>query len=256
MELFDSLFDDESLVRRAQAPVAAVVAEHREVRATCESLLATLAAPDTQLAELSRQLPTGVMIPVSVIITGGAGGLLALTRRELPGVSVVSAEAALRDLDDLARNAVRVVSAAADLRPDVVVFVELPYARGWEAAVEHIEAAGLYAKIEIRETQPRQTVEQLSILIEADLPFKISNRGDTAVLAMLMAIDALVDGASLEDAAQLIELTDHDQVGTVVSSWDQAAQTRVRRRLRRVGTDGVQDVIQDLRAYGLLAPPS
>jgi hypothetical protein len=254
MELFDSLFDDEILVRRARTPVAAVIAEHRELRATYETLLATLATPDTQLAELSRQLPTGVIIPVSVIITGGAGGLLALSRRELPGVTVVSAEPALRDLDDLAGSAARVVSAAAELGPDVAVFVELPYAPGWEAAVEHIEAAGLYAKIEARETQPRHIVEQLSILIEADLPFKISNRGDTSVLAMLRAIDALVDDASVDDAAQLIQVEDHDQIGAVVSTWNRAAQTRIRRRLRRVGTDPIQNVIKDLAAYGLLAP--
>jgi hypothetical protein len=254
MELFDSLFDDEILVRRAQTPVAAVIAEHRELRAKYEALLATLATPDTQLAELSRQLPTGVIIPVSVIITGGAGGLLALSRRELPGVPVVSAEPALRDLDDLAGGAARVVSAAAELGPDVAVFVELPYAPGWESAVEHIEAAGLNAKIEARTTQPRQIVDQLSILIEADLPFKISNRGDTTVLAMLMAIDALVDDASVDDAAHLIQVEDHDQIGAVVSTWDQAAQTRIRRRLRRVGTDPIRNVIKDLAAYGLLAP--
>jgi hypothetical protein len=255
MELFNSLFDDESLVRQAQSPVAAVVAEHRDVRAAYQTLIATLAVPDTQLAELSRQLPTGVIIPVSVIITGGAGGLLALTRRELPGVAVVSAEPALRDLDDLAGNAARVVSAAAELGPDVAVFVGLPYAPGWEAAVEHIEAAGLYAKIEARETQPRQTVEQLSILIEADLPFKISNRRDTGWLTMLMAIDALVGGASIDDAAQLIQVEDHDQIGAVVSTWNQAAQARIRRRLRRMGADPVQKAINDLKVHKLLEPP-
>jgi hypothetical protein len=31
-------------------------------------------------------------------------------------------------------------------------------------------------------------------LIEADLPFKISNRGDIGLLSMVTAIDALIDG--------------------------------------------------------------
>ena len=43
---------------------------------------------------------------------------------------------------------------------------------------------------------------------------------------------------------------DHDQVGTVVASWDQATQSRVRRRLRRIGTARVRDVVTDLAAYG------
>jgi len=255
MELFDSLFDDESLLGRAPTTVAAVVAEHLEVRAAYQSLLATLVVPDTQLAEISRQLPTGGLVPVSVIISGGAGGLLALSRRKLPGVAVVSAEPALRDVDDLAGSAARVVSAAAELEQEVTVFVELPYAPRWEAAVDQIEAAGLYAKIEAGKTQPLQTAEQLSILIEADLPFKISRGQDIGFVTMLTAIDALVDGASIDDAARLIQVKDHDQNSTIVCAWDQAAQARIRRRLRRVGTDRMHNVIKDLKTHGLLTPP-
>jgi hypothetical protein len=260
MELFDSLFDDESLVWRAQttdAPVvASVVAEHVDVRAAYPGLLATLVVPDTQLGELSRQLPTNIILPIGVIITGGAGGLLALTRRELPGVRVVSAEPALRDLDDLGGSAARVVSAAAELGPEVAVFVGLPYAPRWEAAVEQIEAAGLYAKIETGEAHPRQTAEQLSILIEADLPFKISNRGDIGPLSMVTAIDALIDGASLDDAAQLIQAEDDDQIVTVMSTWDTTTQARIRRRLRRMGSDRMRGVIRYLRAHEVLPPIS
>ena len=86
----------------------------------------------------------------------------------------MSVEPALRDLDDLVGSAARVISAAAELGPDVDVFVGLPYVPGWEAAVEPIEAAGLYGKIDAG-GEPTATVEQLSILVEADLPFKITS---------------------------------------------------------------------------------
>src|SRR5512132_1195294 len=161
MELFDGLFDDETLLPDPQAlPLAQVVADHQELRATYRSQLASLVVPDTQLTAVSRQLPAGVNLPVSVITTGGAGGLLALAGRDLPGIDLVSVEPALRDLDDLVGSAARVISAAAELGFDGDIFVSLPYAPGWEAAVELIEAAGLYGRISV--AGPSATVEQLS----------------------------------------------------------------------------------------------
>ena len=48
MELFDGLFDDETLLPDPQAlPLAQVVADHQELRATYRSQLASLVVPDT-----------------------------------------------------------------------------------------------------------------------------------------------------------------------------------------------------------------
>jgi hypothetical protein len=243
MELFDSLFDDETLVRRPQTTVAAALTYHLGLRNTYGSMLATLVVSDRQLAEVARDLPAGVRVPVSVITSGGAGGLLGLARRDLPSIDMVSAEPALRDFDDLAGSAARVVSAAAELGRDIAIFVELPYAPGWDAAVELVEAAGLYGKIAAGEAPSRQTAEQLSILIEADLPFKITSRSAGGWLPLLTAVDALIDGANLDDAATLIQSGDNDQVRTNMSAWEQTTLSRIRRRIRRLGTDQVADVI-------------
>jgi len=243
MELFDSLFDDETLVRRPQTTVAAALTHHLGLRSTYGSLLATLVVPDRQLTEVARDLPAGVRVPVSVITSGGAGGLLGLARRDLPGIDIASAEPALRDFDDLAGSAARVVSAATELGSDIAIFVELPYAPGWDAAVELVEAAGLYGKIAAGEAASRQTAEQLSILIEADLPFKITSRSAGGWLPLLTAVDALIDGANVDDAATLIRSGDNDQVRTDVSAWEQTTLSRIRRRIRRLGTDQVADVI-------------
>jgi hypothetical protein len=255
MELFDGLLDDEALVGGPQPRVPAVVVEHRQLRVAHGSLLATLVVPDHRLTEVSRQVPAGESVPVSVITSGGAGGLLALTRRDIPGVDIVSAEPALRDLDDLAGNAARVVSAAAELGPDVAIYVDLPYAPGWAAAVELIEAAGLYAKIAASDADPAQRVEQLSILIEADLPFKIAQLR-AGCLAVLAAVNALVDGASPVEAARLLQLGHHDRIAGVVSAWDQATQARIRRRVRRLGADRMQEMINELTASEVAPPPS
>jgi hypothetical protein len=246
MELFDSLFDDETLVRLPKTPVPALLAHYSEVRSTYPNLLATLVVPDRRLAEIARQVAPGPSVPVSVITSGGAGGLLALARHDVPGLDIAAVEPTLRDLDDLAGSAARVISAAAELGPETTVFIELPYAPGWEAAVEVIEAAGLYGKIAVGKASPRQVVEQLSILIEADLPFKITSSLEGGWLALLTTVEALVAGASVDDAAEMIRPDDRDRFGTAVSTWDQSTQSRIRRRVRRLGTDQVQDVINNL----------
>jgi hypothetical protein len=245
MELFDSLFDDEILIWRPQTSVASAVADHLALREAYEIQLATLVVPDGQLAEVARHIPAGMTVPVSVITSGGAGGLLGLARRNLAGIAVVSAEPALRDLDDLAGSATRVVSAATQLDSDIAIFVELPYAPGWQTAIELVEAAGRYAKIATDEAEPRQTAEQLSVLIEADLPFKITSRPGDGWLALLAAVGALIDGASIDDAAALMQVDRDDQVRAVMTAWQEMTPSRIRRRVRRLGTDRVREMIND-----------
>ena len=255
MELFDSLLDDETLIRRPESQVPAVVASHRELRGAYRNLIASLVAVDRRLTEIARQIQPGDSIPVSVLISGGAGGLLALARHEMPGIEIAAVEPTVRDLDDLAGSAARVISAAAGLGPDVAVFIEVPYAPGWEAAVELIEAAGLYGKVVADQAEPRQLAEQLSILIEADLPFKITTASTVECLSLLTAVEGLVAGGSLDDAAELLIRDDPDRIGAALSSWDQTTQSRIRRRVRRLGIDQPQQVITSLTSYlGLPAP--
>jgi hypothetical protein len=254
MELFDRLLDDETLVQLPETPVPALLARHSELRKAYRSLLATFVVPDRRLADVARQIPPGPSLPVSVITSGGAGGLLALARHDVSGVDIVAVEPTLRDLDDLAGSAARVVSAAAELGPPVTVFIELPYAPGWKAAVELIEAAGLYGKIAAGHAEPQQVVEQLSILIEADLPFKITGARNGDWLSLLLVVEGLVAGANLDDAAALMRLDDH-QIGEAMSGWGPTTQSRVRRRVRRLGTGRLQEVINSLTRYGGLPTP-
>ena len=101
------------------APVAEAVAAHREHRqAWYASMIGPLVVPDQRPSTRLRAHGPTPTATVSVINTGGAGGLLGLARRDLPGVRVVAVESALRDLDDLAGNAARVASAAGELDED------------------------------------------------------------------------------------------------------------------------------------------
>lgn len=266
--LFTGLVDDAAMFPPGNAPAAEAVRSHLEHRqAGYADLIGPLVVPDTALRQAA-----GAGLDVSVINTGGAGGLLSLARRDLPGVRVVAVESALRDLDDLAGNAARVAAAAAELGEGISVFVEIPYAPGWQRAVEEVEAAGLLGKI--RTGSPdnsgtpayAQLAEQLSVLVEADLPFKATaglhhaqptpgsderpvQHGFVNVLA---AVDALIDGASVEDAAEALRDTDPQVVG----GWSRDTAARVRRRFRSFGCCGVLDPVGDLVALGLVEEPS
>ena len=144
-----ALLDDAALLAQGRSPSEAV-AEHREHRAAAYApLVGPLVVPDTQLAEVGRHHRDGPELAVQVVNSGGAGGVLGLSRRSQPGLEVVSVISMLRDLDDLAGNAARVIAAAEALDPDVTVFVGLPYAPGWPRAVELVEAGGVFHGIQL-----------------------------------------------------------------------------------------------------------
>ena len=207
-----------------------------------------------------------------MINTGGAGGLLSLARRATSGLDVVAVESALRDLDDLAGNAARVVSAAEELAENIRVYVEIPYAPGWERAVEVVEAAGLFGKIRTGNPDNSATptydqlAHQLSALVEADLAFKATAGLHHAqpmpgpdpdrpmqhgFLNLLAGVEALVEDASVTEAADVLRDADPARIG----AWSEDTAARVRRRFRGFGCCGVLDPVQDLLALGLVEQP-
>ena len=281
MSLFKGLLDDAAMFPPGNANAAEAVAAHLTWRAgRFAALLGPLVVPDDSLAVVGREAAkAGRPVQVSVVNTSGAGGLVALARRAVDNLQIVAVEAALRDLDDLAGNAARVVSAAAELDPEINIFVELPFAPGWERAVEVVEAAGLFGKIRTGGTEPAmypdadRLAAQMSILVEADLPFKataglhhawpnqaLSASGETlpqhGFLNLLVAIDALVEDAQVLEAAALLRTRDQEMITSTVAGWDAERAARVRRRFRSFGCCGVGDPIDDLVSAGLLeAPP-
>ncbi len=265
MGAFDRLIDDASMLSPGAVTTKEAVAAHRDHRESpYAELVGPLVVPDDRLTHVGRACGTDPL-DVSVVISGGAGGLLAASGREVAGVAVVSVESALRDLDDLAGNVARVAAAAADLGDDVSVFVELPYVHGWIGAVEEVEAAGLLGAIRVGGTQPDDRLEaerlaqQLSVLVEADLPFKTTgglrrawpSAAGHGYLTILIALEALVDGAEVADAAELLRLDDHERIKAAVQSWDDATGSRVRRRLRSFSSLSVPQATGDLHALGL-----
>jgi hypothetical protein len=280
--LFDGWIDDAAMFPPGNAAVDEAVGAHlRYRRSWFASLIGPLLVTDLKFAEVGRALrrmgggaEETVPLAVSVVNTSGAGGLLSLIGREVEGVQLVAVESALRDLNDLAGNADRVVSAAAQLDDPVRVFVEIPYAPGWEKAVAVVEAAGYYGKLRTGGLEPVDTppsdqlAHQLSVLIEADLPFKATAGLHHAValpgsdpgrprqhgfLNLLVAVEALVDGGSESEAADLLGECARQSVLDHVGAWNDTQASRIRRRFRSFGCCGVLDPINDLVALELIA---
>ena len=265
--LFHRLLED----RPAPASdLQAVVRGHLEHRSSWYGpCVGPLVLPDTVLGACGRELPDehrapGSELEVVVVTTGGAGGLSALTGREVPGLRILGAESELRDLADLAGNASRVAAAAAELG-EVEVRVTLPDAPGWVRAVEVVEAAGLWANIRTGadawtdRTAAVRLAERLSVLVEADLAFSLTPadgaelpRPGHAAAALAMLVEALVDGAEPEEAAELLLLTDAARIRVGLERWDGATATRVRRRLRALVCSPAP-VVDGLVGLGLLA---
>lgn len=96
--------------------VAQGLAAHHDLTAgPYAPLLGPMRLPDSQLAEVGRQVGEGTALPVCALNTTGAGGLVSLAGRPLAGVRLGVVETALRDLDNLTGNAARVVAAAGEL---------------------------------------------------------------------------------------------------------------------------------------------
>lgn len=231
------------------------VAAHRALLGTEHGwVVGPLVVDDERLSGLAAD------VALAVRVGGGAGGVSALVRRT-SDLHLVGVETVLRDLDDLAGNATRVVAAAAELPDGVDVFVGLPGTPGTVGAVEVVEAAGLLARVDLGGTgSGSRPVELLSLLVEADLPFKATGLGSDpfgpyGVVAVLMAVEALVDGAEPTDAEALLTEVDEHRAGVALSAWDTSTADRVRRRLRGVDCLDVAATLERLTGAGLLSPP-
>lgn len=208
---------------------------------------------------LSALGDAGGEVAVSVRSGTGAGGLLALARRR-PGVRVVAVETVLRDLADLAQNAARVVAAAHTLPDGIEVYVEIPGSAGFVEAVETVEAGGLFGRVDLAAGPAgpgSSAAERLSVLVEADLPCKVTGLtpttfGHHGIAAVLMAVEALVDGADADEATALLAATDPSRMRAGLAGWDTVTQSRVRRRLRGVDCLDLSRALDELGGAGLL----
>jgi len=269
-------FDDAAVFPPGNADLAEAVATFRSRRDEWYAdLVASLVVTDQHLPAVSDR-----EIPLSIVVSGGAGavaGALKLVARA--GNPVAGLEIALRDPDDLAGNARRVVAAVDAARGEELindetpVFVELPAAdvtHGWESAADEVAAAKLRLKFRTGgvEAQLFPSAGRVAAWIDAaldrEVPFKCTAGLHNAVrhrdldtgfdhhgfLNVLVATQRLFDGAP--DAVAVLEERNPRALLERAADVDLA---QARRWFTGIGSCSILEPLTDLTDLGLMERP-
>jgi hypothetical protein len=230
---------------------------------------------DTRLPELAALVEDGDPLRVTVVVTGGAGAIEPAYRwATAPGLEVAGIEVALRDLDDLAGSARRVVAALTQLGTDVPAYVEPPLvpgppSHGWLSALDEVASADLRLKLRTggvtADAFPsEQTVATaVDAALDRELPFKCTAGLHHAVrhrapdtgfehhgfLNVLLATRAALDG---DDVTVALGEQDPEAVVDRLAEAGSDALARARRWFTSFGCCGVRDPYDDLVQLSLL----
>jgi len=274
--LFRHLVDDAAMFPPGELPLVDAVAAHRDHRqAEYADLVGPFVCTDEDLMKVAAEagrLPEP--LEVSVVITGGAGGIEPAVRYgDRSATLVVKAiEVRLRAEDDLSRNALRVVRACDDCLDEESAFVEIGLDGAWERALDVVADAGYAAKLRTGGLDPSlfPTADQVAAFITAcldrEVAFKCTAGLHNAVrhtpadtgfehhgfLNVLLATRASLDGSSQDELAALLENRDGESLAAKAGelSEDQAASTR--RWFTSFGSCSIDEPRHDLTNLGLL----
>jgi hypothetical protein len=283
-EAFRALVDDAAIFPPGDAPLPGAVAAYASRR---EEWYADLVGPfvvkDVDVPGVQAPLP------LSIVVTGGAGAIAGAARLAAnAGNPVAGVEIALRDLDDLAGNARRVVAAVDAVRSDggldesTPVHVELPHVSStasWLAAADEVAAAELRLKFRTGGLEPaafpaaHALARWIDAALDRETPFKCTaglhnalRHTDTEAferpvdrhgfLNVLLATRLAFDGATNDDVVEVLEQRDADALLTLWHDHDEGALARTRRWFTSFGSCSITEPRDDLISLGLLEAPA
>jgi hypothetical protein len=270
------IVDDAAIFPPGDAPLPDAVAAYRSRREEWYAeLVGPLVVRDTDLPGVDTD------IPVSVVLTGGAGavaGVASLATRK--GHRLVAIEAAVRDLDDLAGNVRRITTAVDAARDqgdlaDTEVYVELPQtepAADWLSAADAVAASEHHLKFRTGGVEahlfpaPGTVASWIDAALDRETSFKCTAGLHHAVrhrdhetgfehlgfLNVLLATRVAFDGGSVADVAQVLD--DH-YANDLVALARQTDLEGARRWFTSYGSCDVTEPLDDLVGLGLLEAP-
>ena len=283
--LVAGLVDDAAIFPPGNAALADAVPAHAwHLARPYGFVVGPFVCSDRALPDLSRLLeaqPPSQPLPLTLVVVGGAGAIEpALTwAGHDPYLEVRAVETALRDEEDLAHNAARVVTVLDLALPDDVdAYVELPRltgsepTAGWLNAADAVAEAGHRLKFrtggESPEAHPGESelVTVIDAALDRETAFKCTaglhhgvrlTADDTGFEQhgfgnVLLATGALLDGADRDAAAAILANRDTDAVGERLRSVDEAAAARIRRWFRSFGSCSIDEPVADLTRWRLL----
>ncbi len=259
-ETWHGFVDDAAIFPPGEAPLHEATAAYAARPAADAEYVGSFVLRDTDLP-----LVRGFDAPLAVVVTGGAGqlaGPVGLSARL--GLRLSGLEVALRDLDDLAGNARRVVAALDALDDDVPVHVELPVVEpsaSWMAAADEIAGAELALKLRTGGLTadafpaPEVLAACIDAALDRELRFKCTAGLHRALrhtaddgfthhgfVNVLLATGRAFDGAGRDEVTATLAATDPEIDPGVLATG--------RRWFTSFGCCGVDEPIADLRALG------
>jgi hypothetical protein len=277
-----SFVDDAAIFPPGNAPLDQAVRDHLGHRqAEYADLVGGFVVSDVKIADLAALEIDGDDLAVHVVVTGGAGAIEpAVTWVErAEGLHLRAVEFALRDEEDLAHNAQRLVSVVdslAERLDDVTVYAEppLPHGQpsaGWLAALDELAAREIPLKFRTGGTTADAfpSSARLAGCIEAaldrELPFKctaglhnaVRHRDDDTgfehhgFLNVLLATRASLDGAGPDDVAAVLDDPDGPALAERLQG-DPDTAARTRRWFTSFGSCSVLEAHDDLVDLGLV----
>jgi hypothetical protein len=274
------LVDDAAIFPPGDAPLDEATAAYGARDGAAAELVGSFVLRDTDLP-----LVRGFGARLSVVVTGGAGQLAGPAQLcQRLGLRLAGVEIALRDLDDLAGNARRVVAAVDAARSEGLledetpVYVELPHVgstASWLAAADEVAAVGLRLKfrtggLEAEAFPPAHALSRwIDAALDRETAFKctaglhnaIRHTGDDGFehhgfLNVLLATRLAFDGASTDDVVALLEQRDAEPLLALWHDQGEQAMVRARRWFTSFGSCSVTEPLDDLTALGLVEAPA
>jgi hypothetical protein len=275
--LFNRLVDDASMFPPGDLPLDdAVPSHHEHHHAPYADLVGTFVCTDQQLADVARRARATGTAPlrVSVVVTGGAGGIEPVVRfgDRSDDVEVIGVEVRLRDEQDLSRNALRVVRACDSCMDAEDAFVEIGLQGGWERALDVVADAGYAAKLRTGGLDAdlfpsaAQVAGFVAACLDREVQFKCTAGLHNAVrhtatdtgfehhgfLNVLLATRASLDGASNDDVAAVLENRDGADLAAQAAALDEQRAKGVRRWFTSFGSCSISEPVDDLTGLGLV----
>ena len=248
-------------------------------------LVASFVVTDVRISEV-RACPDGASLPLSIVVTGGAGaipGALGLAARS--GNPVAGLETALRDPDDPVGAARRLVAACDAARSEGLlddetpVYVEIPHVgatAGWLAAADVVAENEFRLKFRTGGLEPHlfpaahALAHWIDAALDRETPFKCTAGLHHAVrhtsaegvgepvdqhgfLNVLLATRQAFDGATTADVVATLERRDGPGLAADARDADLAG---ARRWFRSFGSCSVREPLDDLASLGLVSTSS
>lgn len=284
------LVDDAAVFPPGNAPLTEALAAHRAHAAQAwADLVGPFVVTDVALPELIeavRSSGDATPLPVSVVVTGGAGAIEPAVRwaGRAEELALAALELGLRDEQDLPRNAHRVTTvvdqlrASGDLDDETPVYVELRRLFGpdpaptWLTALDEVAALDLRLKfrtggvtadafpsaLELAACIDAALDRELAFKCTAGLHHALRHRDQETgaehhgFLNVLLATRAALDGDPVDGVARILTTTDATTVRESLESAGTAGLVSARRWFVSFGSCSVLEPLEDLVALGLV----